>query len=88
MFKLKKLRHFIVDEGDVMIVLKAVSNYQQWFDGSTGNCGWADEPNKWFVTFRATDKQYKDIIKKLKEFGHFIVKYSPGGMTEICFERA
>ena len=69
MFKFKKTRQFIVDEGDVMIVLKAVSNCQDWFDGRTGNCGWADEPNKWFVTFRATDKQYVNIIKKLREFG-------------------
>ena len=69
MFKFKKTRQFIVDEEDVMFVLKAVSNCQDWFDGSTGNCGWADEPNKWFVTFRATDKQYVNIIKKLREFG-------------------
>lgn len=34
-------------------------------DMRVGNCGWADSPSAWFLYFKATDKEWKKIVRRL-----------------------
>lgn len=74
----KKRRHLIVEEEDVMTVLKVFNKVNHSFkigilmNMEIGNCGWAKEPSKWFINFDATNKKWKAIIAALKKEGHNI----------------
>ena len=83
----KKTREFIVEEKDVIDVLKAINKHLGWLDGQVGNCGWAEEPTKWFITFDATDKKYGRIINDLNEIGEFKLDVRPKGQMDVYFER-
>lgn len=70
---IKRKREVIFDEADLEIVLKAIadttkqSSSYTWFRGSFGNCGWADEPEKWFAHFNASEEDYYTFINKMIE---------------------
>lgn len=88
LFGTKKEREFIVEERDVTTVLSVINRRLKYCQHFVDNCGWKNEPTKWFVMFDATDKAYKDIISELKNVGNFNVDIRPGGQMDICFERA
>lgn len=74
-----KRRHVIVDEKDMMSVLKVLDG--AFHKGrmaihanmEIGNCGWSGEPNKWFIQFDATDRKWKYIIAEMSHINRKIV---------------
>ena len=88
----KSRRCFIVDEKDVTIVLEVMNKHHNRFSNrnlNIGNCGWAEEPTRWFIHFDATSKQYDKILKGLLKVGTFnVVERQPGGQEDLYFERA
>ena len=86
----QKRRYLIVEERDVTTVLMAINNTRGIFsnnDEVTGNCGWKDEPSKWYVRFYASDKQWGRIAGELSKIGTINVHVAPGGATELYFAR-
>ena len=75
----QKRRNLILDESDVMTVLKVLSEITQesrfhiLMNMEIGNCGWADEPKAWFIHYNATTKQWKSAIEKLGHMNYQIV---------------
>lgn len=75
----KKRRHLIVEEEDVMVTLKVFdeANHKNkvsyLMNMEIGNCGWLDEPTKWYIFFDATNKKWKSIIAAFKKEGYKIV---------------
>lgn len=68
-------RSIIVDEENVTKVLTVVN--AQLSIGTAlmvKNCAWADEPNKWFVAFDASNSRWTKIVDQLKTIGKVTVK--------------
>lgn len=86
-----KRRCIIVEEADVTTVLTAINRTRGFFGSSnnatTGNCGWKNEPTKWYVRFYATSKQWGKIAAELRKLGKFTVDVSTGGTTELYYKR-
>ena len=83
-------RKIIVEETDVTTVLAAINKHQGFFtnaDKRVGECGWAEDPTKWFVHFYATSREWGRITKVLAETGEIIIKVAPGGATEMHYVR-
>ena len=87
MYFIKKRRDFIVEEKDVTTILSAVGREAKTTNYCIGNCGWADQPNKWFISFYTTDKRYGRIMKKLTGIGKFTANTRPGGQVDLWFEK-
>ena len=51
-----------------------------------GRCGWQDHPNKWFISFYASDRKYGKIMRCLTEIGEFKVNTRPNGQVDLWFE--
>ena len=86
----QKRRYLIVEEKDVTTVLSVINHHQGLFsnhDKNTGNCGWANEPTKWYVKFFASDRQWGKIAGELCNFGSIMVNVTPGGTTELYYKR-
>lgn len=83
----KKFREIIVEESDVMLVLKVIGDTLGYFDGQVGKCGWADEPTKWFITFEISDAKYGKICNGLGKFGLFELHVSQKGKERIYYVR-
>lgn len=86
----QKRRYLIIEEADVTAVLAAINRSQGFFsksDMSTGNCGWKEEPTKWYVRFYASDKQWGKIARELCTLGGINVHVTPSGATELYFKR-
>lgn len=89
MFNQKK-RYLIVEENDVTAVLSAINHNQGFFSNENKlveNCGWADEPTKWFIRFYASKREWSRMTKDLSELGEITVKVAPGGTTDMYFTR-
>lgn len=89
MFKQKR-RYLIMDELDVLTVLTAINNHHTFFSNRfklVGNCGWENEPSKWFVGFDASDKRWSKIAAELSNIGKITVKVNPGGATDLYFTK-
>lgn len=83
----QKSRHLIMDEKDVTTVISAINKGHQ-YQFMSGNCGWALEPTKWFIIFKANDKQYGEVLKNLKKTGEFHIEVSPNSrQVDLYFER-
>ena len=85
-----KRRYLIVEEADVTTVLSVIDRHQSLFgnnDKLTGNCGWKNEPTKWYVRFYASDKQWGKIAGELSSLGNITVKVTPSGATDLYFMR-
>ena len=64
----KRRRELIVDEQDLIYILKAINANLHYLDGQVGNCGWGDgEESKWFVLFYANNRKFSQIIQDLNE---------------------
>ena len=85
-----KRRYLIVEEADVTTVLMAIDRHLGFFgnhDKLTGNCGWKNEPTKWYVRFYASDKQWGKIASELSTLGNITVYVTPSGATELYYKR-
>lgn len=57
----------IVEEKDVTKTLKVINSHHRFVpDMQVGNCGWADDDNKWFIHFTTTMAKWKVIREELK----------------------
>ena len=86
----EKRRYLYVNEADVTTVLSVINKHQGFFSNNnktTGNCGWKDEPTKWYVNFYATDKQWGRIASELSRLGKIYVNVTPAGATELYYVR-
>jgi hypothetical protein len=57
--------HLILDELDVIRVLRVLNKHKIYRHISIGNCGWEDT-TKWFIHFDATDRLWDILIDELK----------------------
>lgn len=75
----KRRHRLILDDSDILTMLKVLddikreSRFYIAMDMEIGNCGWADEPEKWFMFFDETNKQWKSTIAKLNAIGYQLV---------------
>ena len=90
MFNWRVKKHdFIVNEEDVTSVLTVINKHRRDYYVRANNCGWADEPNKWFVMFEACDEEYGHIVDELNKLGKFRLDVSPNyKVVSLFFERA
>ena len=67
---IEKKMNFIMDENDVMSVLKIINEHHEITifnkDYCVRNCGWADV-SKWFILGDVTRKSYNMIISDLRQ---------------------
>lgn len=63
----KKTRDLIFDEKQLSKILTAINNNLTCPELRVGNCGWANQPKKWFVLFHCTNKDYEKIINQLNK---------------------
>lgn len=85
-----KRRYLITEEADVTTVLTAINRHQSFFgnkDKLAENCGWKNEPTKWYVCFYASGKQWGKIANELSTLGKFTVNVTPDGTTELYYKR-
>lgn len=74
-----KRHHLIVEEKDVMSLLKVFDNVNRssrlvhTMNMEIGNCGWANEPTKWFIRFDTTDRKWKKILAELSHINRKLV---------------
>ena len=64
-----KTMNFIMDESDVMTVIKIIDKHHKSLFSKkycVKNCGWADV-NKWFIMGDVTRNEYRMIINDLRE---------------------
>ena len=86
----KGRRHLIVDEENLTTLLEVLnrrSNIFTDYNLSVGNCGWSDDPNKWFIYFDSSDKGYDDILKDLLEIGSISVKRRSRRLKNLYFTK-
>ena len=83
----KKTREFIVEEKDVTTVVDVVNREAKYFDYKIGNCGWAEEPTKWFIIFEMTEKKFGRVVKDLNEIGVIKLDGGSGRNAKVYVER-
>lgn len=69
MFNKKVIYDFAMKESDVTTFMSVVSKVTDNRTFRCGNCGWAKEPDMWFVIFQTSKKNYKEIEKELYKIG-------------------
>ncbi len=84
---MKKTHMFIVEEKDVTTVLAVINKHRRYYDTRVGNCGWAEEPNKWFIGFDMRDKYYGEVVRDLNEIGNFKLDVRPAGQVDLIFNK-
>ena len=85
MFKKSTVRrHLIVKEEDLTTVLGIINSEIKISKQNQmiGNCGWKNEPEKWFIHFEGTIKECMKITEKLEQIGTF-----KEDSVHILFER-
>lgn len=61
---ISKRFHLVVEEEDVTKALQIINKHHLTAPNmSVGNCGWADDRNKWFIHFTTSQAKW-DIIRK------------------------
>lgn len=64
---IRERHHLILEEQDVIKTLRVINEHHKFVpDMAVGNCGWADDTNKWFIHFTTTKAKWYDIRKELK----------------------
>ena len=54
----------IMEENEVTKVIAVINQHTKVYNGkdwAIGNCGWADEPTKWFMHVDASESAWEDI---------------------------
>ena len=79
-----KERHFIVEEKNMIEVMKMVQSAKSngYYTGAmeVGNCGWAKEPNAWFIHTNLTKLQWGALLQDCKNKKYQIVIKEPDNM--------
>ena len=86
----QKRRYLIAEEKDVTTVLTAIDNHLGFLSNNSkvvGNCGWAEEPTKWYIHFYASEREWGKIARNLSETGKINVHVAPSGTTDLYFKR-
>lgn len=84
----KKNYDFIMREKDVTTVLSVINKHDLHALDGVGNCGWADEPDMWYIAFCTTEGKYRKIVKDLKAIGEFKADVGPRGQIDLMFVKA
>ena len=79
-------REVYADEKDVITILNVINKHLGWFSGEIGNCGWKNNPERWFISFRVSNRQFGKIIIDLKKLGKFDLDVRPGGQIDLCYK--
>lgn len=87
MFFIRRNRNFIVEKKDITTILSIVGHEARVIHYRIGNCGWAMNPTKWFISFYTTDKRYGKIMKRLTEIGKCTTNVRPGGQVDLWFDK-
>ena len=72
-------RDLIVDKEDVMIVLDELDKIHQsakfavLMSMEIGCCGWANEPTKWYIMLKCSDKHWRTLIGGLEKMNRKII---------------
>lgn len=86
MFSFKKRRELLSDEKDLSYVLEIlVRNNVR--DIEIGNCGWAEFPNRWFISFNTNDDKFSKSMKDLTAIGEITIEVRPGGQIDNYFTK-
>lgn len=59
-----KRRHLVVDEGNVLNVIRILNRYGICTNMGVGNCGWRDE-TKWFIHFDMSGRKWDRLTDEL-----------------------
>lgn len=65
-----KRYYLVLDRNDVLTAIEVINKFESWYVGqnlAVGNCGWANEPYKWFIHFTAPVSKWRKMIG---EFTH------------------
>lgn len=65
-------RYLILEESNVLETLRVIGTQNSIFirmNLIVNNCGWADEPTKWFIHFDASNDQWRCIVDELVNKG-------------------
>lgn len=85
---LRNSRSFIMNDEDVTTVLTVIDKHLKVPNGVVSTCGWAKQPEKWFITFKCSGKEYSKLIKDLISIGTIEISVRPGGLQDLYFKRA
>lgn len=83
-------RKLIVEEKDVTTVMAVINRHHSFFSNkkmTTGNCGWKDQPDKWYIYFYASGKEWGSIVGELSTLGNITVDVTPRGATVLHYVR-
>lgn len=59
--------HLILEEEDVYLVLGVINSHHKAApEVRVGNCGWGDDPKKWFIFVSLTKEKWEIIRRELK----------------------
>lgn len=59
-----KRRHLVVDERDVLNIIRVLNKYGCLTGMGVGNCGWADR-TKWFIHFDMSGRKWDRLVAEL-----------------------
>lgn len=76
----KVRRHIIVDEQEVMMVLKVLDSISReskrgvlMMNMEIGNCGWKNRPRCWYIFFDLSNKYWKSLLAILSRMDYGLV---------------
>ena len=79
-------RYFVVMESEMIEVVKMVQlalmdGYCRDSSMSIGNCGWANEPDAWFIHVTLSKHQWRTLLRECKNKKYqLVVKEEPDNM--------
>ena len=73
--------HLILDEAKVVETVKRMKEQGNVRDMEIGPCGWANDPNKWFIYFTTTREVWYRIRNDLNIIRVWGYAYIPDGDT-------
>ena len=82
MFNNKKRRHLIVNQEDIITILEVLDGIKRntrgifgipLYEMEIGNCGWANEPEKWYMFFTISNKKWRIFIMELEQRNHKLI---------------
>ena len=88
MFSIRRRRTIILDERNMMTVLKVLdkiskaSKFPFLMEMEFGNCGISNKTT-WFITFTLSDKNWKSMIRRLNKMNHELVLNDDGQLYLI-----
>lgn len=80
-----KRRYFVVEEKNMVeamrMIQSALSTGYHKEGMNVGNCGWAEEANKWFIHVNLTNNQWQSLLGECKNKKYqLVIKENPNDM--------